>query len=462
MAIEEYNEFEPATIDDYSQPFEDTLAIDYTQSDTFTSPPDFDGSYLIDRATKGALAYGAYKGLVTVGRTLLDTQGYGNLPGAPEKYIQDSKKTQVWSNAMQASKSKTRLGAMKEIAHSVATDYPIELKAAKSSIKEVDELLTNPNLDAQTRANYELEKKSRVKNLAKRRGLLGNHFRALGVAPEDLTFNVGGDFEATTIKVDKTLAKLDPSMKRKLGQTVLATKHKGAQISDFRGYANRDARVRNIRSLMDAGDVSAAKKAAKNAHYLRKDKVVIPKRIKTKSGSFVPVNNMKTKEQMGMKLRKLPNKIKYNGKNRPAYRLGFVPKIPQNMSSKLEYVTGQHWQYMDFVKTNGGYHRFRGGMRDVHNLTPQKFGKIIGASEEMVAKPIVNFSDWKYNIITKAKNIKKDVKFSQGAYMTKAARRMLGYGGVEKASRKTVKAGKAARIALKALKAIGTRGRSLF
>jgi hypothetical protein len=266
---------------------------------------------------------------------------------------------------------------------------------------------------------------------------------------------MGSDFEASTIKVDKTLAKLDPSMKRKLGQHVLATRHTGEQISDFKGFANRDSRVRNIRSLMNDGDVSAAKKAAKNAHYLRKNKVVVPDKI-----NGIPVN--RGKEPMGMKLRKLPNKIKYNGKYRPAYRLGFVPKIPQNMSSKLEYVTGQHWQYMDFVKTNGGYHRFRGGMRDVHNLTPHKLGKIAGASEQMIAKPIVNYGDWKYNIITKAKKIGKKADFSKSTYMTKGYRKGIGYGGVEKTARKTAKSGKIAKLALKAIKAIATKGRSLI
>jgi hypothetical protein len=436
------------------------MAIDLQEAENFINPEEIIKPVAAASAIS-ALGYGTLKGLKQVGKTLLDTQGYGAFSPI-EKYKQDPKTTQLWSNAMQASQSKTRLGAVKEIAHSTATGYPLELKAAKSSLNEVDNLLTNPNLTVQEQANLNLEKKSRVKNLKKRRGLLSNHYRALGVSPENLPFNIGSDFEASTIKVDKTLSKLDPSMKRKLGQHVLATKHTGEQVSDFRSYATRDARVRNIRSLMDAGNVSAAKKAAREGHYLKKDKLIRPERIKTKSGSLVPVN--KTGEQMGMKLRKMSNKVKYKGEYKPVYRLGFVPKIPQNMSSKLEYVTGQHWQYMDFVKTNGGYHRFRGGMRDVHNLTPHKLGKIAGASEQMFAKPIVNYSDWKYNIITKAKKIGKKPDFSESTYMTKGYRKDIGYGKVEKAARNTAKSkktGKAiTKLALKAIKAIITRGRA--
>jgi hypothetical protein len=433
--------------------------IDLTQLDEMVNPSEFDGFGKIKPEYKqgllgAAATYGIYKTGAELGKSLLDTQGYGNFPGAPKKYIHDSKTTQLWSNAMQASKSKTRLGAIKEITHSGFTGYPLELKAAKSSIAEVDDLLTNPNLDAQTKANYELEKKSRVKNLSKRRGLLSNHYRALGTSPENLPFNVSDDFKSTTIKVDKTLVKLDPSMKSKLGKRVLATKHTGGQISDFRGFATRDARVRNIRNLMENGKVSEAQKAAKNAHYLRKGKVIIPDKI-----NGIPVN--RGKEQMGMKLRKMTNKVKYKGEYRPVYRLGFVPKIPQNMSSKLEYVTGQHWQYMDFVKTNGGYHRFRGGMRDVHNLVPHKLGKIAGKAETAFAKPIVNFSDWKYNIITKAKKIGKKADFSKSLYMTKGYRgKALSYGKSESASRiakilKKLKGSKALKIA----KFIATKGR---
>ena len=452
MAInEEY--YEPSTIADAES---DALSnpIDLTSSDTFIDKQEDLTVPLIAAATLAG-GVGLYKTAKTGIKTLLDTQGYGAWSPV-EKYKQDPKFKQTWSSAMQAG-DRSRIKAVKEIGHSMTTGYPLELKAAKASIEEVKEELKNSNLSAQNRANKELELKSRTKNMAKRRGLLSNHYRALGVPSNQIPFNIGSDFEPTTIKVDRTLEKLDPaSMKGKYGQRVLATKHTGEQIVDFKSYANRDPRVNHIRKLLDKGKVLEAKYAAKNAHYLKKGNIIIP----SKNEMGLPVN--KLDEPMGMKLRKLSNKVKYKGSYKPVYRLGFVPKIPQNLSSKLEYVSGQHYQYMDFVKTNGGYHRFRGGMRDVHNLTPHKFGRVASKAEELVAKPVVNYADWKYKIMTKARKTGEKTSYTKGTYMTKAYRRPYEYGKGEKVYRtmKTpAKSKTISKLAKSLFKGIVTKGR---
>ena len=136
-----------------------------------------------------------------------------------------------------------------------------------------------------------------------------------------------------------------------------------------------------------------------------------------------------------MKLTKLSNKVKYKGNLKPVYRLGFVPKIRQNLSSKLEYVTGQHYQYMDFVKTNGGFHKFRGGMYDVHNLTPQKLGRAVSKLEQSIANPVVNHAKWKYNIRTKGRASNIIQKTQKMLTRTSAARSAKVYGKGVKAAR---------------------------
>ena len=389
--------------------------INLLGSDTFIDPPEL-GTF-----SKGAIAaYGAQQlGKRAVG-SLLDTQGYGVNSPVPKYETKVGKFTQMWRNALQASGTQTQAGAVKEIAKSVITGNPIELAAAESSIKEVKEILKDPNLSPSEREKYTLEDKSRTKNIRQRKGLLANHKRSLG---QNVRFKVPSDYKPSTFVVDEQVARLDPSMKNKVGQTVEATEHVGKQRNMFKSYASNDPRVSHVTKIMKTGNIQKAKIAAVKAHYLRNKRLVKPK-LDVKG---VPIN--KAKEQMGMKLWKMDEKTSYKGKMKPIYRLQFTPKIRQNLSSKLDYVVGQHWQYMDFVKTNGGYHKFRGGMRDIHNLTPHKYGKVAAKAESvLLGKPIVNYSDWKYKIIKKARKVSTRTKWPKPTWLTAASRVVAKYG----------------------------------
>tara|TARA_Y100001963_G_C6787651_1_gene453761 strand:- start:1792 stop:3072 length:1281 start_codon:yes stop_codon:yes gene_type:complete len=416
-------------------------------SDKFLDPPEVEIS---EEAIKGltaasataltatALLAGAKRGV----GSLLDTQGYGVNSPVPKYETKVGKFSQIWNNALQASGATTRRGAVKEIAKSVVTGNPLELAASESSIKEVEKLLKNKNLSASKRANLELELKSRKKNINQRQGLLFNHKRSLG---QNVNFNVPSDYKASTFVVDEQVARLDPSMKNKIGQTVEATEHVGKQQKLFKSYASNDPRVSYVTKVMKTGNLKKAKEAADKAHYLRNKRLVKPKTITNKLGQVIPVNSKD--EQMGMKLWKMNEKTSYKGKLKPIYRLQFTPKLRQGLSSKLDYVVGQHWQYMDFVKTNGGYSKFRGGMRDIHNLTPHKYGQLAAKAEStFIGKPIVNYSDWKYKIMKKKRKKSTRTKWSKPTWLTSASRVLAKYGKLP-----------AARIA----KAVVTRGRSL-
>jgi hypothetical protein len=395
--------------------------INILGSDNFLDPPEL-GTF-----SKGAIAaYGAQQlGKRAVG-SLLDTQGYGVNSPVPKYETKVGKFSQIWNNALQASGATTRRGVAKEIAKSVITGNPLELAASESSLKEVREILKDPNLSASEREKYTLEEKSRTKNLRQRQGLLFNHKRSLG---QNVKFNVPSDYKASTFVVDEQVARLDPSMKNKIGQTVEATEHVGKQQKLFKKYASNDPRVSYVTKVMKTGNLKKAKEAADKAHYIRNKHLIKPKTVTNKLGQVIPVNSKN--EQMGMKLWKMNEKTSYKGKLKPIYRLQFTPKLRQGLSSKLDYVVGQHWQYMDFVKTNGGYSKFRGGMRDIHNLTPHKAGKIAAKAEEMfIGKPIVNYSDWKYNIITKAKKVSNKTKNFKATWLTPASRVFAKYGNI--------------------------------
>ena len=81
------------------------------------------------------------------------------------------------------------------------------------------------------------------------------------------------------------------------------------------------------------------------------------------------------------------------------FRLGFVPINRMGWAKALEYVAGQHWQYMDFAwipnknGKGGTYLPIRGGMRDVHDLGT---GKITKGVERLFAKPVLNKADWTF------------------------------------------------------------------
>ena len=200
--------------------------INILGSDTFIDPPEL-GTF-----SKGAIAaYGAQQlGKRAVG-SLLDTQGYGVNSPVPKYETKVGKFTQMWRNALQASGTQTQAGAVKEIAKSVITGNPIELAAAESSIKEVKEILKDPNLSPSEREKYTLEDKSRTKNIRQRKGLLANHKRSLG---QNVRFKVPSDYKPSTFVVDEQVARLDPSMKNKVGQTVEATEHVGKQRNMFK------------------------------------------------------------------------------------------------------------------------------------------------------------------------------------------------------------------------------------
>lgn len=447
---------EPSTIADslsdaLAEPFDSGVDLDNAAS--FIDPPE------IDLSTSGnlskALGIGAGLGLAGLGLygtkqlanralgTLLDTQGYGVNSPVPKYETKVGKPTQVWRNALQASDSKDKIGALKEIGKSIVTGTPLELSAAESSIKEVKSELKDKGLTASQRESGELELKSREKNIRQRKGLLANHQRSLG---QNVGFNVPSDYKPSTFVVDEQLSRLDPSMKNKIGQTVEATRHVGKQQQLFKSYASNDPRVSYVTKVMKTGNLKKAKKAADKAHYLRNKRLVKPKTITNKLGQVIPVNTKG--EQMGMKLWKMNEKASYKGKLKPIYRLQFTPKLRQNLSSKLDYVVGQHWQYMDFIKTNGGYSKFRGGMRDVHNLTPHKAGKIAAKAEELlIGKPIVNYSDWKYKVMKKKRKKSTRTKWSKPTWLTAASRMLAKYGQLP---------------AVRVAKAVATRGRSLL
>ena len=406
--------------------------VNILNSDSFIDPPE--GS-TIAKATAGAVAlYGGTKAAVNVGKAtwgnLLDTQGYGvNSPNP--KYASPQKWDQAWSSAMQLSDN-SKVGAVKELVHSARTGNPIELKAAEHSIAQIGEELKSTKLSDTARELKSFELKSRQKQIIQRKGLLGNVKLSLG---QPINFDLPSDrFEPTTIKVDRQLERLDPaSMRGQYGKEVIAMKHKGKQEALYKSYAHNDPRVRHVTNLMAEGKLSEAKTSAKKAIHMKGKNLIIPE-LNTQGR---PVN--KKGEQMGMKLLKLGNKVKYKGESKPVYRLKFVPKIRQNLSSKLDYVAGQHWQYMDFVKTNGGYHKLRGGMRDVHNLVPGNRA-ILTRAEQLVAKPVVNYADWDYQVRTKKPKKVIKTKFNKPSKLLSAYRKLVKYGGTP-----------AARIARKAI-----------
>ena len=391
--------------------------INLLGSDNFIDPPEL-GTF-----SKSAIAaYGAQQLGKRALSSLLDTQGYGINSPVPKYETKVGKFSQIWNNALQASGAETKTGVVKEIAKSVITGNPLELAAAESSIKEVKGELKDTKLTTSQRESKDLELKSREKNIRQRKGLLANHKRSLG---QNVRFKVPSDYKPSTFVVDEQVARLDPSMKNKVGQTVEATEHVGKQQKLFKSYASNDPRVSHVTKIMKTGNIQKAKIAAGKAHYLRNKRLVKPKLDAT----GVPIN--KAKEQMGMKLWKMDEKASYKGKMKPVYRLQFTPKIRQNLSSKLDYVVGQHWQYMDFVKTNGGYHKFRGGMRDIHNLTPHKYGKVAAKAESvLLGKPIVNYSDWKHNIITKARKVSSKTRSFKSTWLTPASRIFAKYGNL--------------------------------
>ena len=401
------------------------------------------------KAMLGGVGLGGLVAAQKAFRALIDTRGYGSNVPFQEKYqTKLTKRAQMWNNAMQLAKNKQfpKLAAWQEIGKALSTEQPLELTAGKSSIEEVQQKLLNPKLTANQRAKLELELASRVKNLKKRRFLLANHYRASGVPFRELPFSAGPDYIPEEIRADKTLAKIGGL---KEGEVYKGVRHTGEQITDFRGIANRDPRVSHVRRLLADGKLTEAKKAAKEAHYKWGKSVIKPKLINV-NGNLIPVN--KAGEQMGMKLERLSGeKHLWNGKPRTIYRLGFVPKVPQGLGSKLEYVAGQHWQYMDFIKTEKGFFRFRGGMRDVHNLMPSSYGPLLVKAEQLFLDPIVNHSDWKHNVITdKAKIGNKKWNTGNIKYLTNAFREEFGYGKSVPAHRETIKRATSSNIAKKA------------
>lgn len=414
------------------------------------------------RAIAGGVGLGGLVAAQKAFRALIDTRGYGsNVPFQPKYQTKMNKATQTWNNAMQLAKDKAfpRLGAVKEIGTALATEQPLELTSSKHAIKEVEQKLLNPRLTEKQRIRLKLDLASREKTLKKRRFLLANHYRASGVPFSELPFSAGPDYIPEEIRADKTLAKIGGL---KEGEIYKGVRHTGEQITDFRRIANRDPRVSHVRRLLADGKLTEAKKAAKEAHYKWGKSVIKPKLINV-NGNLIPVN--KAGEQMGMKLERLSGeKYLWNGKPRTIYRLGFVPKVPQGLSSKLEYVAGQHWQYMDFIKTEKGFFRFRGGMRDVHNLMPSSYGPLLVKAEQLFLDPIVNHSDWKHNVITdKAKIGNKKWNTGNIKYLTNAFTEEFGYGGSRPAyTESTLKRITSSNIAKKAgglLLSVATRGR---
>ena len=68
-------------------------------------------------------------------------------------------------------------------------------------------------------------------------------------------------------------------------------------------------------------------------------------------------------------------------------------------------------------------------MRDIHNLTPHKYGQLAAKAESvLVGKPIVNYSDWKYKIMKKARKVSTRTKWPKPTWLTAASRVVAKYG----------------------------------
>jgi hypothetical protein len=369
-------------------------------------------------AGTGLAAGGAYAARGTVRSLMegvLDTQGYGvNSP--IDKYKSEGKISQALNNALQAGKrirgKRGVLSAGYEFMHSTVTGQPLELKAMRKSMQDVERRMSMVQSALQDPSIKPVSKKmlqqeltdltdeiiNRQKGLKKRTALTTNVKMSLGRNVSNI--NLGEDFKIGTYTVDDKILKIDPGMKGYAGKTLPSLIHTGDQVKDFKGYAARDPRVRYFKELMRKGKLKEASVAAYESHMKTKSgKIYIPEigadTITKQNPEGLPVNH-KGSVIGRQKFTELPKEewAKFGGKKRKTFRLGFAPIIPQGLTKKMEYVTGQHWQYMDFVHVGKGkYAPIGGGMRDIHDLGTGRFKKF-AERRILGARPVINTADW--------------------------------------------------------------------
>ena len=365
-----------------------------------------DGDNLLAAASIVGGGYALSKLSSTAIANLLDTQGYGTLFDI-QSYQGTGKITQALDNAREVSKGK--LTTPKAIINSMWKNIPLEITAMESSIETLRKELNNPNLTKLQVEKIKEEIIGRSNNLIKRKGLATNVARSLG---REVNFTIPSDFTPKNIKINNLISRIEPKSGLKPGQTALAMQHTGEEMKEFRRIAQQDQRVQYISKLMKEGNIKEARRAAKGSHFMKGGSVIVPEKVKG-----MPVNLQG--EGAGMKFFKLPGERVLEGKKVPVYRLQFSPKRPMGyLNPARQYVTGQHFQYIDYYKTPFGYQKVKGKMLDIHNLAPGS-NKILAKAEGLFAKPVVNYADIDYKIQRKERKPITDRPKKLGKYKKK-------------------------------------------
>jgi hypothetical protein len=412
------------------------------------------GKYAAYTAATGiGLGYAGGKTAQSLLSSVVDTQGYG-INSPIEQYAKGGKVSQAMHNALQAGNYSLRGGA-RELVHSLVTGESLELKAMESRIKETERELRKDKrfrfLTEQERVNKKQELKNAKNTLAKRQLLVSNTKVAVG---KDASMISIGDSHRTTKIVTPDIARIDPKMAPYVGKEIDALEHGPTQQKDFRGKANQDPRVSHIKKVFGSGNRNAlanVRKALANAEYeYGKDIRSFERQII--DGKSLPVNR-KGAVVGDMKLTQLkPGEGRYrlkNGAVTRTFRLGFVPINRMGHGKALEYVAGQHWQYMDFAKVDGRYVPVKGGMRDIHDLG---VNKITRGVEKLFAKPILNTADWDITPRKLETKPRKSYIMEKLSKILPAASKQARIYAPEAAAKiDPSKLGKAARVALAAL-----------
>tara|TARA_R100000458_G_C8257331_1_gene233298 strand:- start:111 stop:1508 length:1398 start_codon:yes stop_codon:yes gene_type:complete len=330
MAIEEYTEFEPATIDDdyYRQPFENTLDIDYTKSDSFINPSENLG--LISKASLGALgAYGTYKGLKTAASRGVDTFGFGNVPGS---YKSPSKIAQYMNNLFQASGANIAKMPVELIKSAFASGNPVELKAAESSIQMLENHMST--LRSQGRGvpkNIKDTYLNLVDNLPERR--MASAIKEK-IFKNRINFKHGGVFIDNTkpqlhdLDVAKALQNKGFSLKS--AYPVLDVSEDKFMIKKLRAASTGDPRLRLITNALKDNNISLA------MSYARNGSVKVGNRIVDTGNPITLI-----KEGNGYVAKYVPHYTRGRGILNPV----------------KEYVLGGHTQRTHFRPFKKGFHK---------------------------------------------------------------------------------------------------------
>lgn len=369
MAIEEYNEFEPATIDDYSQPFEDTLAIDYTQSDSFINPREFinPGEIIKPAAAvsaMSALGYGIAKyGKRAIARGI-DTYGFGaNVTGS---YQGDSKVAQFTNNLLTAADGKRRNIPLTFLKSMVKSGNPIELNAMKSSLIAVENYMSKLKSQGRqvpkkvTEYFLNLQKMEPERRMA--HAIVQKSFK------QPINFKHSGKF------IYNSLPQADPDINKALINkganvnkpiTVFNVSDDKFMVRKLRQAATGDPRAAYITKLLKENKIKEAKTVAKKGKIMLKGKPV----------------------KMGV-----PIELVKEGNN---WVLKFVPHRFQKgkLVPVKEYVVGGHTQKTVFSERLGskkGFHRLKTDMFDI--TTYRSAGETVKGSKGVSQKARVLFA----------------------------------------------------------------------